>query len=188
MKFKLPKFGGSKRADGDTLLLHFVRKNVCKYKAPVGDLILPLTPAFLMIDITQPASFFAIWAVVLLIFVVLWQIVPCNRNLNCNNKRQKDGTKALLVAFLITYGILFGVAVMARVFICTDSKHHQSILDKEGGFFTNIISLFKVGKIDVNERKRLPRVVEKSLNSFRNSGVSQPQNKVFPSFKLFHPN
>ena len=183
MKFKFPKFGSGKRAEGDTLLLHFVRRNVCNHKAPVGDLILPLTPAFLMVDITQQASFFAIWGFVVIFFLVLWLIVPCNKTLNCNNKKQKDGTKAFLLAFLITYGILIVVAVMARVFMCTDGKALECLLDREGGILDNFGSLFGA-KINGNEKKQFPKSVEHALESFRNKGLKKEEN-IFDKFKQF---
>lgn len=156
------KFGGTKSASGDTFLLHFVRKNVCNRKAPVGDLVLPIVPAFLMIDVSQPASFVFVWSIVLFLFLILWKIVPCNANLNCNSKREKDGTKALLMAFLIVYAILFGVAVMARIFICSDGKVHYSLLEKEGGFWDNLKSLFTKITYKNELKKELPKSLLKA--------------------------
>ena len=189
VKFKFPKFGGSK-TNGDTFLLHFVRKNVCKRKAPIGDLLLPLTPGFLMIDITQPASFVFIWTIVLLVFLIIWKIVPCNLNLNCNYKRKKDGTKALLMSFLIVYAILFGVAVMARLFICSDGVHHDSLLDKNGGLIDNIASLFTRVPIEEKLKNKLPSSILKAQEKIANQGYStvykDEGKSIFQKFNPIH--
>ena len=172
VKFKFPSFGSGTKTNGDTFLLHFVKRNVCNRKAPVGDLILPLVPGFLMIDITQPYSFVFVWTLVLFLFLIIWKIVPCNSNLNCNSKRKKDGTKALLMSFLIVYAILFAVAVMARLFICTDGKRHPSLIEREGGLLDNIESLFTRVTYKQDLKKELPASVIKQRERIASQGYS----------------
>ena len=185
-KFKLPKFGSSShKSKGDTFLLHFVRRNVCNRKAPIGDLVMPLVPAFLMIDVTQPASFVFAWTLILFLFLILWKVVPCNANLNCNHKKQKDGSKAFLMSFLIVYAILFGVAVMARIFICTDGKVHEGLLEKEGGFMDNIESLFtKIPYKETRKHEFSPSILKAQDKFFKSGGDDEGgKNNLFTRFK-----
>lgn len=127
-----------------TFLEKIVRRDVCSHKTA---LLMPLVPAIVFVDVTQPFIAGGAWLLVIVLWLILWLAVPCNPNLNCTAKtpRGKDGTKALFVSFLIVYGVLFGVAVAARIFICTDGKPHS---EYGGGILTNIQSLFTMGKIN----------------------------------------
>jgi hypothetical protein len=109
---------------------------------------MPLVPAFMFANFTQPIIFAGAWFLVIVLWLIIWLAVPCNPNLNCTaiTPRGKDGTKALLVAFLIVYGILVGVAIAARIFICTDGK--PKVDHYGGGILTNLQSLFKMGKVN----------------------------------------
>jgi len=101
-----------------------------------------------MANVFNFVVFSATWSIVIFLFLILWLAVPCNPNLNCTpSTKRKDGTKAFLVAFLITYGILFVVAVAARFFICTSDKPKTDAYG--GGILTNIESLFKMNKVPV---------------------------------------
>jgi hypothetical protein len=128
---------------GQTFLERIVRRDVCSHKT---SLVMPLVPAIIFADVTQPLIAGGAWLIVLVLWLILWLAVPCNPNLNCTAKtpRGKDGTKALLVSFLIVYGVLFGVAVAARIFICTNGKHSDPY---GGGILTNLQSLFTMGKV-----------------------------------------
>lgn len=130
-----------------TFLQKFIRDDVCSHKI----VFLPITPAFMMINFFSPIFFIA-WFILLSLFLTLWLIVPCNPNLNCTpTTKKKDGTKALLVSFLIVYLVLFAIAVSAKIFICSDSKPKES--NDYGGVLTNISSLFK--KLPPKEQKRI---------------------------------
>lgn len=128
-----------------TFLERFVRQDVCSHKS---SLVMPLVPAFMFANFTQPIIFAGAWFLVIVLWLIIWLAVPCNPNLNCTaiTPRGKDGTKALLVAFLIVYGILVGVAIAARIFICTDGK--PKVDHYGGGILTNLQSLFKMGKVN----------------------------------------
>lgn len=108
---------------------------------------MPLVPAIMFVDIRNPIIFFAAWGIVLFLWIILWFVVPCNPNLNCTatTPRGKDGTKALLVSFLMVYGILIVVAIAARIFICSSGE--PKLDEYGGGVLTNIQSLFQMGKV-----------------------------------------
>lgn len=118
---------------GDTLLSRFVKEKVCGY--PIA--LLPISPALVIGNIFDIYTFLTLWTVLAVLFLTLWLVVPCNPNLNCTaDTKKKDGTKALLVSFLLLYGSLLIVAITGRIFLCsTNTRPAGSVLD-------NIKSLF----------------------------------------------
>jgi hypothetical protein len=133
----------------ETFLTRFVKVNVCSHKGP---LLMPLVPAFVLGNVLQPTSFFAAWGIVVFLWVIIWFGLPCNPNLNCTAlssdpsiKQGKDGLKALVVAFLLVYGILTVVAVAARFLICSNGDLPTDRYG--GGILTNIGSLFEMEKV-----------------------------------------
>ena len=137
-----------------TFLENYVRNNVCTYKSA---LFMPIVPGIMMVDIRQPAMVAATWGIVIFVWLVIWLVFPCNPNLNCTatvnaqGKHGKDGTKALLVSFLIVYASLFAVAVAARIFICEKSEtptnlYNGGVLSNLGGFFNLFNKKVVIGK------------------------------------------
>ena len=125
-------------AENVTFLQRFVRDNVCTHK---GIVLVPAAPAFMFANPFQFQSFAAAWGLTLVLWLILWLAVPCNPNLNCTpTTKKKDGTKALLVSWLIVYGILIVVAVAARFFICSSGGPPLNAYG--GGVLTQVESLF----------------------------------------------
>lgn len=161
----------------ETFLTRFVKVNVCSHKGP---LLMPLVPAFVFGNFTQPSSFFGAWGIVLFLWLIIWFGLPCNPNLNCTAqssdplvKQGKDGLKALVVSFLLVYGILVVVAVAARFLICSNGGVP---IDKYGGgILTNIGSLFEMGK-----------VVKPGFSSVHPSSQVPMIHQGFPKYPLPH--
>lgn len=121
-----------------TFLENYVQKNVCSHKSIF---MMPAVPALLFVNVFEPVLFGCAWGVVIFIWLVIWLIVPCNPNLNCTatlvgRKQGKDGTKALLVAFLISYALLFAIAIAARLIVCVKEDPQPSAYG--GGILTNL--------------------------------------------------
>jgi len=156
--------------DSKTFLQRYVDKNVCSHK---GSMLMPIVPAILMANIFDPLSFFAVWGIVIFVWLIVWLGAPCNPNLNCNSMSQKDGTKAFVVSFLMVYGILFGVAVAARFFICDSGKPKQDRYG--GGILENIGSLFGYrSKLGGEKPVVAPRSVKDRLLSFSKKPLGSP--------------
>jgi len=118
-----------------TLLSRFVTDKVCRY--PI--ILLPITPLFLIANVFDIYAFLTLWIFLAVVFLVLWLVVPCNPNLNCTaDTKKKDGTKALLVAFLLLYSALLVVAVTGRIFLCKERTQ------TEGSLLDNVKSLFEL--------------------------------------------
>lgn len=133
----------------ETFLQKYIAQDVCVHR---NVFILPAVPAFMFVNFMNPVLFASAWITVLFLWIVLWLLVPCNPNLNCTapgSNQGKDGTKALLVSFLIVYGLLFVVAVAARFFVCQDPNKENYEM---GGVLTNLFSFGKT-KVPLPPRK-----------------------------------
>ena len=118
-----------------TFVTNFVTKNVCpSTKGYTGFLKLPLVAA---------ATFFTPipWVIIGILFVIFFYLTPLNSNLNCTvATKKKDGTKSLLVAFIIVFVLMFTVALFAKLFIC---DKQIKVEENNNGVFDNIIALLK---------------------------------------------
>lgn len=161
----------------NTFLVRFVRENVCSHK---GAVLVPLVPGFVLANIFSPRTFFAAWGLVLFVWLSIWLIVPCNPNLNCSaSSKRKDGTKALLVAFLMVYGVLLCVTVAARFFICSNDDSSHAAADRYGGgVLTNIQSLFQMDK--VKKFKEVPRPM-----TFHSASETPHFNRTAPAQPIY---
>jgi hypothetical protein len=118
-----------------TLVSRFVTQKVCGY--PLA--FLPLTPALLLANVFDIYAFLTVWSVLLILFLILWLIVPCNPNLNCTaDTKKRDGTKALVVSFLFIYSAFLAVAITGKLFLCDSSSRQH-----EGSVLENVRSLFE---------------------------------------------
>ena len=64
--------------------------------------------------------------------------------LYCTGKKGKDGIKALMVAFLIVYGILIAIVLAARIIVCVNPTPGQGY---GGGIFDQAESIFTMDKV-----------------------------------------
>jgi hypothetical protein len=153
-----------------TFLENYVRNNVCSHKTSFS---MPVVPAILFANVFEPVAFACAWGLVFFVWIVIWLVLPCNPNLNCTatltngNKQGKDGTKALLVSFLIVYAILFAVAVTARLIVCEspDPKPNRY----GGGLVSNIFGAFgkkvPIGGEKAAAKHQLDQIVQSKINS-----------------------
>jgi hypothetical protein len=163
-------------AENVTFLQRFVRDNVCTHK---GFVLVPAAPAFMFANPFQFQSFAAAWGLTIILWLILWLAVPCNPNLNCTpTTKKKDGTKALLVSWLIVYGILVVVALAARVFICSSGGPPLNAYG--GGVLTQVESLFTMKHLSKGPHPRPIRttpapMATTGLFSRAGSGLLAPQ-------------
>ena len=117
-----------------TFVTNFITKNVCpSTKGYTGFLKLPLVAAATFLT---PVP----WFIIGILFIVFFYLAPLNSNLNCTvTTKKRDGTKSLLVAFIIVFVLMFTVALFAKLLICDSGIK----VKENNGVFDNLISMLK---------------------------------------------
>jgi hypothetical protein len=115
-----------------TYVTIFAEGTVCTHKS---FLTVPLLPFLVMLNPRSPL-FFPTWSILTVIFLVNWLILPCNPNLNCSSGG-KDGIKALWVSAILAYLILFSIAIVAKLLLCSTNAQgpNMSVTDNLGTLF-----------------------------------------------------
>jgi hypothetical protein len=156
----------NKNKSENTFLLRYVSKNVCNLKTPF---FLPLAPLKMFINFREPLILFAAWTILIIFWLILWLLVPCNPNLNCipfetntGSKKRKDGTKAFVVSILCVYLVFLFVALYAKIFVCTDiTTYFKNTFN--GGITTQIFSLTpqKLKNFEIQEKLAKNKIIKK---------------------------
>ena len=104
--------------EAKTYIENFIDTKVCpNCKGTTGYLKLPFVAAYSFFISPVP-----LFLVGLLTFIFFF-LVPLNANLNCSVvEKKKDGTKSLVVSFIIVYVVMFSASLFAKVFICNKEE------------------------------------------------------------------